>query len=432
MISQASAVSSGSSVFMDSSEEDIFLANINLTQLTEDNQPPSGPSQVNLSISSSPSYSPLPLSPLFTTNMDEGNLAAEMSTHQTLLEELDSEKSLSVWELMNDYDSDSLVREYFQILSDVKIRPSIPDVTVLNTLPVPDFELPIQIQSSILNHFTCYFQCRYSALNINAAVQNDVCLFSPFIHFKIPQFELLPEKYYKESKEAKELFVKAIQLNAVNGISFTIELILLRIYKEILLHVRTVVLAEAAQKQTMQQFFLSFYKAAQTNFHQKFKIKNIDWNTKESRVKDGMPRWRKMGTDPPAVRTSRYVKELTKKVNEGKVKITSLGIIRQNNSQQPTSTIPSNNSPANNTNSAPAHQITSTVQNPSTHNIQGQGQNKNASKLRGSRMTVKDFTKGKLEKHKKRNMMETFNKQRNLNSDEDNSDIHHEAPILIN
>lgn len=367
----------------------------------------------------SPSYSPhkSASSPDMRTDQQED---LTQSPEEQLLNKLDSEKSLSAWNLLHDSDDDVLVKEYFETLKIVKVRPCVPDISTLTSLPVPGYELPTSIQVTVLNHFTAFFQCRYSALNINDAVNHDVCLFSPFIHFKIPQFELLPKMYYTDSKAAKSAFVQAIQTNAVNGLAFTIELILLRILKEIWNHIITAVENETDQKDNLQYFYLSFFKAAQANFQEKFKVKSIDWTKRESRVKDGLPKWRKQNANPPIIKHNRYVRELTKKVTEGKVKITALGVIQQTSTVSATPTTDQSHQPVINVQSVQNPRTTpaqSSTKQGTTLNV-GQGHPRNVNFDKNIQRGVKEITMSKQNGPQKRNMMDTFNKNRNLSSDE--------------
>lgn len=304
-------------------DEEMFSSQNNSPQAS----PPTSPPDNN-----SPNYSPLP-----------SNRPARMSTSEdavtSLLEELDSGKALSIWNHLQNKESDLLVKEYLNIIQKVKVMPEHPTTSVLDSIPSPVFELPNAIQISVLNMFTSYLQCRYSALNINEALTHEKCLFSPFISFKIPQFNLLPQEYFQECFDFKKTFVKGIQASAVNGLAFTMELILLRILDEIHSHVQSTSNAnnEEEEIQNVQYFFLTFFSAAESNFKDKFKIKSIDWEKKECRVKNILPKWRRDKSAPPIVASNRYAKELSKKVKESSVKITPLGIITQTNNQPSTS-----------------------------------------------------------------------------------------------
>lgn len=166
-------------------------------------------------------------------------------------------------------------------------------------------------------------------MNINQACQREKCLFSPYIYFQVPQFELLPAEYFSECHELKLNFAKGIQTSAVNGLAFTMELILLRTFKLIKDQVETLGQESAALTQLIMYFFLKFFVAAEGNFQKTFKSKDIDWDKKECRVKSILPKWRRQETPtPPLVRPNRYVRVLSEKLSKGSAKISSLGIIQ--------------------------------------------------------------------------------------------------------
>lgn len=157
-------------------EEDDFLSKINLTQLLNNCNQTTNPSQ-------SPSYSPISCSSSSPIIMSQRSAVHKPTDVQMkILTDLDPENSLAIWKLVETFKEDKLVQEYFTLLTNVQTKPCVPDATVLSSLPVPPFELPTSVQTTILNNFTAYFQCRYSCMNINSAFENKVCLFSPFIH----------------------------------------------------------------------------------------------------------------------------------------------------------------------------------------------------------------------------------------------------------
>lgn len=410
------------------SQDDNYLLNINLTPIE------ASFNQMTSENTDSPSYSPCSSSPEKMESDEQPNLSANPPLQ--ILEEIDGEeKRLSIWNIINDYQRDPLVKEYFNLLQQVKVKPCVPDPSILQNLPTPNFELPKETQIILLNNFTTYFQCRYSALNINGALQHDICLFSPYINFRVPQFEMLPLSYFNETKETKEIFTKAIQTSAVNGLAFTIELILLRTLAEIDKIVKSK--SESAEEclQTTQFFYLTFYKAAKENFHQTFKVKQIDWSSKSSRVKEVLPKWRKESGEPPAVKTNRYASDLVRKLEKGKVKITSLGIIE---SDPPTQFQPSHNKNTNFTAGIPgSHPGISKNQ---TSQTGGKGENKpdnsdatssnppissknsappkkqkmNMDKPSNMKQDVKTITASKLSLKKSRSKNPNFNKNRNV------------------
>lgn len=300
----------------ENTEDDNFLLNINLTQMSQ-----------NQSLSASPSYSPIPA---VNMNVSQVNNSSSLQEDPfSFLHHVDPEKSLSIWNLLSYKGSDKLVDEYLSNLERLRIKPCIPDKSRLLSLQTPHISLPLPCQIEVIDNFTAYFQCRYSTTNINSALEHDVTLFSPYINFNIPQHQLLPKFYFDETKNDKISFVKAIQSNAVEGLAFTTELLLLRILNII----ASAIIAEKKESESvsvndLEYFFLTFYQAAQANFHEKFKVKTINWQEKVGRVKEGLPAWRVKGLEAPKVKPSRYSKELTKKLAEAKVRITKLGIVK--------------------------------------------------------------------------------------------------------
>lgn len=202
----------------ENTEDDNFLMNIDLTQMS-----------TAKSRSPSPKYSPVPV---VNSEVIQAHSGHDNNEDPFLfLHKIDPDKSLSVWNLLTYKGNDKLVDEYLETIVRLQIKPCIPDKTRLSNLNTPNFDLSTTCQIEIIDNFTAYFQCRYSATNINSALEHDVTLFSPYINFNIPQHQLLPKFYFDETKNDKISFVKAIQSNAVEGLAFTTELLLLRILK---------------------------------------------------------------------------------------------------------------------------------------------------------------------------------------------------------
>ncbi len=258
-----------------------------------------------------------------------------------------------------------------------------------------------------------------------------MCLFSPFINFKIPQFDLLPKAYFDDTKASKISFVQAIQISAVKGLAFSIELLLLRSFNVIYNEVRSVVKVEDEHLQTFQFFYLSLYKAAQKNFHQKFNVKKVDWEKRPKGVKDAMQSWRRKGQPPPEMRTNRYARDLIKQVEEGKVKISSLGIIQSTSTPKTTaaavSTVTRND--GDNSSAIASSSKGNGVNGLATKKIKEK--EKDEGQGTRERVGVKAITKAKSSlKGKSDARSNTFNKNRNLEGANSSDNLQDDEMII--
>ncbi len=134
------------------SEDNDFLMRINLTQLTTENHRDNTQTP-------SPTYSPL--ASQNSTDMPISDMDSQLHNVMEVLEEVDNEASLSIWELLSTIKEDKLVEEYCELITKVKTKPAVPDASLLESLPVPNFDLSVPTQVKVLNLLTSYFQCRY-------------------------------------------------------------------------------------------------------------------------------------------------------------------------------------------------------------------------------------------------------------------------------
>ncbi|MES2287675.1 MAG: hypothetical protein V4547_18410, partial [Bacteroidota bacterium] len=237
------------------------------------------------------------------------------------------------------------------------------------------------------------------------------------------------------SQAAVMFAIQAIQTSAVNGLAFTIELILLRTLNTINNEVKIKIADTNECVQIVQYFYLSFYNAARLNFHQKFNVKEIDWENKESKVKDLFPKWRRDNMETPQIRSNRHAKELISKVENGSVKINAMGIVktRKASVQVSTSQLPESSrmetepqqnegQEENNTNKTKG----STRGGKHFHAPRRNGNSKDD----GATMGVKELTKTKNKLSLTARRQNAFDKRRNFT--EDDTTDHQTNKILIN
>jgi hypothetical protein len=167
-----------------------------------------------------------------------------------------------------------------------------------------------------------YFQSRYFKHNVEKAVEKEISLFNPACRFNIPQFAMLPLKTFEKMTDAKKSLTLSLQIDSLEGTQFANELRFLRIIHSISDFILSKSLEEETAEKNLKYFFGAFYIKCRTEFLKKYPVKNIDWDTKASKLIHTLPKWRKTDDPtPPSTNSNRYATDLINRVKSGKLKI---------------------------------------------------------------------------------------------------------------
>lgn len=298
---------------------------------------------------------------------------------------IDEDSTLSIWQFLPSYNKDKLVREYVEKIILTGFIPHEPDLDNLPDVEAPDYELSKLIQVNVLNNFSTYFQKKNFNKNVQGAVDADHALFKPHDNFKVPHYHQLPLSVFEEVSEAKKRLAINMQNSYLNGVKFSMELLLLQTFVEISEFVKGMSNSEHIVTEHTRYFYLTFFAKAKINFLGNFTIKKIDWSKRDPKNKPALPGWRKNGDKPPVNTKNFYCQDLCKRVNEGKEIISSTSVLKEIASNKKRPLEPKS--------------VVST-------SSQGEGH-----------MTVKRITKkAKKQFHKKREGNDKFMKNRNLDS----------------
>ncbi|CAL8101378.1 unnamed protein product [Orchesella dallaii] len=233
---------------------------------------------------------------------------------------MDSKKDLSILNFLESYDRDILVREYVDKLLKYQMLPFQPDQTLLESMEAPNYTLSVEVQKVIIPNFFWYFQKRYFEKNTMEASDRDIPLFSPIARFNVPQYQHIPLATIEKLTEDRKIFAVSTQYKFLLGNQFSMENQLLQIWHEITTYISS--MNEIKTKDQIQQethyFYLTFFLTCKTEFFKKYRMRNIDWDKKEDKVKPSLPRWRKENLTAPNNMSNRYSAALVKGIEEGR------------------------------------------------------------------------------------------------------------------
>jgi len=253
-----------------------------------------------------------------------------MDNFKELLLLLDPNKSLSIYTLLEYYQTDPLVKEYIDNIADLKIMPKLPSKEDL--IQTNSFEPKLQLQKSdfigITTNMMTYFQSLYFSKNLDAADKRNIGIFNPKFNFKIPAYDLLPMSSLAFMGKAKEDFVLQTQRLALDGAAFQRELLLLRNFNFIKGKL------DGLQNDDLEAHIKHFSNIsimkAQIEFTDKYKVKVIDWDSRDTKVTFSVPGWRKRKEGPPIEPRNFCAKSLAKKFISEDLSATTTSSLFQN------------------------------------------------------------------------------------------------------
>lgn len=248
-----------------------------------------------------------------------------------VLDDLDPGKSLSVHDLKSESGNDILVSEYANLFCKLKLLPTIPKQEELEQWISHPTDMDITTDASIklVKNFMSLFQSKYFQNNITAAQVNHAHVINPSVKMSVPNFQLLPDLFFKKIHTMKESFAMQYEGLAVEGSQFTSELLVLRNLNLIYTELTEKLDSESHIHPVVLKIFATHYLKSKMEFAQQFHIKNIDWKNRESKVNYMQPKWRKENQEPPTEAFNFYAKIITKRIEEGKEKFQASSVISE-------------------------------------------------------------------------------------------------------
>ncbi|OXA64989.1 hypothetical protein Fcan01_00144 [Folsomia candida] len=159
---------------------------------------------------------------------------------------------------------------------------------------------------------------------VEGAQANNKKLFNPKSNFNIPNFKNLPEKVLRKLTDLKEEYVFNIQKEAAEATTFTIQLILLKIVKQIKDFLKTLPdqVNEQTEQNLIEYILATSYFIALIEFPKSKKVHVIDWTTYQSKTTHAIPMWRKVDPEnPPVDVQNRLADGICYNINAAKIKL---------------------------------------------------------------------------------------------------------------
>lgn len=253
---------------------------------------------------------PLPVPPLGATE-EETEMLQELFS-------IDPEKKLSIWALDTVDLSDSIVKQYVELVlkHNVPEIPTIEEITRFKDKTDP-LLCSAKVQGDIIMLFTSYFQTAYFLKNVQEAVKRDITLFNPKVEFFIPGYINLPMFYFDQLYSQKRDMVLALQTSAARSALFAAER-----YLVLAIDMLARDLGESDKSKVRYELTVLF-EVSRKNFKSSFKMKDINWDEKKGRVHGSLPKWRKVDNATPPQVKNKYAEKLASSVVLGKLKLSA-------------------------------------------------------------------------------------------------------------
>jgi len=250
------------------------------------------------------------------------------------------------------YSRDPLVREIIDnVIHYPRYLPILPEVHILEDALLLEHNLtiPDSLYTLLISNVMSYFHIQYFKRNLHAATEHNIALFDLKPKFFIPQFSLCSLAHLEKMTNHKSEFALSLQQTAHNGSLFQCELILSRIYTCILEFLSNEI-GNKGEKELFQHILAIAYFKGKVEFFKKYPTKDIDWSSKESKIRHILPDWRKSGADSPDT-FCRFAKDIQFRIQNGFESLTGAAVkIELRDAQQnqdPSKVFPGNTKSSN-------------------------------------------------------------------------------------
>jgi len=240
-----------------------------------------------------------------------------------MLSLLDQNKQLIIYDYLEFYQTDVLVKCFVDMVLEHKVIPVLPSQTIIESWLLHEVNVNVSndLMRKLVNNFIKYFQTKYFNNNLKNAKEENKLLFNPKNNFWIPGFAEFPEKDIVDLNEAKFKYVQQVQDSSSKGTSFVLQNRILRNIDWTMQFIKNGlhITDNVEQKKHLEYILAMAYKTAIMEFPSSYGPKVIDWSTYESKATTTIPKWRKENASPPIDIPSVYSKSVLQKIDNGSI-----------------------------------------------------------------------------------------------------------------
>lgn len=240
------------------------------------------------------------------------------------IKDIDPDDELTIHHYLTEVRTDPVIKEYTDILIQLKFLPSSPSTEDISTLEarIPKHTLSNETKVKALHLLITYFQCRYFNNNITNATAERKSVLSVNAKMSIPNFKDMPATILKRFTESKKSLAIHLQSHASDGTDFTCELLKLRTGNLILEELKDKLKDNPMELNSeIQHHFSLIFLKAKMEFVKQYPMKKINWTEYEDKTKHVQPSWRTADKPIPETR-SFYATEITARVTSMKESFT--------------------------------------------------------------------------------------------------------------
>ncbi|CAL8110351.1 unnamed protein product [Orchesella dallaii] len=255
--------------------------------------------------------------------LDEGKENKRSSSLNSLSErltEIDCTQELSIFDVIRDYATDPIVKEYADKLTTLGFFPTAPsqkDDLYRVSEPLVKVTLSPFCHKEVISALMHFFRINYFKNNISDASKEEKAVVPIKAKIFMPCFQLSPEEYLKRELAIKHQTALLLQKNAYVMAKFNAELLIIRSAFRIFCEVRAQVTSVSCQQVSTQKLFEVHFLKARMEFIKTFKVKIIDWKNFENKICLVLPRWRKENLTAPESIPNFYAKDIWNRIDNG-------------------------------------------------------------------------------------------------------------------
>jgi len=231
-------------------------------------------------------------------------------------------EELEITKYVKHIDSDPIVSEIVHfIVENPTFLPIAPDLKSMNkTLSFhPKVNLDNDTLKICMSNMFSYFEVCYFQNNLIKACEHDIALFSPTVGLHIPQFNVLAEFYFTRVTGIKQSMALQIQKITSETIKIQTELFFCRTLKAIIDDLsKKISTRDQIWEQHINHFLTVSYCKGKVEVFSVFPAKDIDWKTKQSKVRHTLPYWRKDNNgNTPEQTNNRFTQGIFRQIDQG-------------------------------------------------------------------------------------------------------------------
>ncbi len=256
-----------------------------------------------------------------------------LNQKKELLSLLDTNHQLIIYDYLDFYDKDVLVRCFVDMFLEHKVIPILPPQDVIDVWLSHDLKIDVckDLMKKLVNNFIKYFQTKYFNNNVNNANEEGKLLFNPTTNFWMPGFSEFPEKDIEELNQTKFKYIREVQNNSAKGTAFVLQNRILRIIDWTMQFIqRTLKVSDEEEKTKHLEYIMAMgYKTAMMEFPAAYKPKVTDWSKFKSKGTYTAPYWRAENKPPPEDNISIYSKTALQKIDNGIIEFNGTTILEK-------------------------------------------------------------------------------------------------------